>query len=317
MASMTLPDLYRAARSLEAIENYGHADDPLLQDVKPTDEVLDCDCTFDHDDKFWKSRLLESTRIKKGKCESSNAFNFFGFAVSEWVARVPGLFWTKRAEKLRMLGDQAIQYESPRWTTLHPPGKSAKVLGGIGTMKFPPNERGYHLVTLSAGHNASSGIPVLVSPEAWDAHDISEGCVINLAAKWQPMAAEWAYRFPSIKGIPKGYLMVENASQIHCVLAREQPTQIHPFTVMEYSRGNSLLFDFVYATADTGDQAYRAKLESFFDSYKRDSGRYGRYLLSADIGNPLWDADYDDPASLRGDKGAVAQLHLLAARVRE
>jgi hypothetical protein len=313
---VNLPDLYRAARSLEAIENYARSDDALAEVVLSLDAPHESDKSVYYDDQFWKARLGDWSNNREAKGPSNEPFEFFGFAVSEWVARVPGLFWTHGADRLRMFGDQAVQYESPEWTTLHPPGKSAKVLGGIGTIKFPPNDRGYRLVTLSAGHNASSGIPALVSPHIWEAHNLSEGRVITLAAKWQPMAAEWASRFPSIRGIPKGYLLLENLPQVRWVGAESQPTQIHPFTVMEYSRGNSQLFDFVYATADTGDMHYRSRLEEFFDSYKRDSGRYGRYLLSADISNPLWEADYDDPAALRVDQGAMAQLNLLEARVR-
>ena len=313
---VNLPDLYRAARSLEAIENYARSDDALVEVVHSLDAAHDCQKSFYYDDAFWKARLDDSNDDREAEGASNELFEFFGFAVSEWVARVPGLFWTNGAERLRMLGDQAVQYESPEWTTLHPPGKSAKVLGGIGTIKLAPNDRGYRLVTLSAGHNASSGIPALVSPDVWEAHNLSEGRVITLAAKWQPMAQEWASRFPSIRGIPKGYALVEQPHQVSWVHAERQPTQIHPFTVMEYSRGNSQLFDFVYATADTGDMHYRSRLEEFFESYKRDSGRYGRYLLSADTSNPLWDADYDDPAALRTDRDAMAHLNILEARVR-
>jgi hypothetical protein len=314
-----LSDLYRASRSLESIENYACSDDPLLQETESPNDLSNGDASVYYvyyDDDFWKSKLVESSRNVRPENQSNRSFSFSAFALSEWIARVPGLFWTEGAERLRLLGDQAIQYESPKWTTLHPHGKSAKVMGGVGTLKLPQNDRGYRLVSLSAGHNASSGIPALISPEVWEAHDLAEGSVIDCAAKWQPMASDWASRFPSIRGIPKGYLMVEQPQQVRRVIAHRQPTQIHPFTVMEYARGNSKLFDFVYATADTGDCNYRVELEEFFEFYKRDSGRYGRYLLSADVNNPLWDADYDDPAALRSNSGAIAQLNLLEARVR-
>lgn len=313
---MTLTDLYRAARSLEAIENYARVDEPLLQETAYLDDRCNSETRIYFDDEFWKPKLVEENHNAKFE-NPDRSFEFFGFALSEWIARVPGLFWTKGADRLRFLGDEAIQYESHKWTTLHPQGKSAKVLGGIGTIKLPRNDQGYRLVTLSAGHNASSGIPALMSPRVWESHNLGEGSSLHLSANWQPMASEWASRFPSIRGIPKGYLTVEEPDQVRSVLAHRQPTQIHPFTVMEYSRGNSQLFDFVYATADTGDRNYRSELEQFFDFYKRDSGRYGRYLLTADITNPLWEADYDDPAALRGDRGAVAQLNLLEARVRK
>jgi hypothetical protein len=314
---MALPELYRCARSLEAIENYSLADKPLFEEPQPPGGINHGGYPFTQDRDFWYKVFEDVERNNPGKSMWGAGFSFYRFAISEWVGRVPGLFWTKGADKLRKLADRAVQYESKGWKTLHPYGKSEKVVGGIGTLKIPPSEREYRLITLSAGHNASSGIPALVSPEVWEGRKLKEGHVINFTARWQPMTAEWASRFPSIKGIPRGYLVLSDPAQIQNVSDVTTPTQIHPFTVMEYTHGNAILFDFVFATADTAGKHYRKELEGFFDGYKRDAGRDGRYLLSADINNPLWDAEYDSPAALRGDAGAQAQLGLLEARVRQ
>src|SRR5882724_171035 len=135
---MTLPDLYRAARSLEAIENYARADDQLLREIEISGSRIKDDYFVSKDDQFWELILNGEQRTRASRWGAG--FSLFRFAVSEWVARVPGLFWNKGAEKLRELADLAVQYESEEWQVLHPLGKSEKVIGGIGTLKLPPNE---------------------------------------------------------------------------------------------------------------------------------------------------------------------------------
>ncbi len=94
-------------------------------------------------------------------------------------------------------------------------------------------------------------------------------------------------------------------------------TKFHPCTVMEYENGGMQFYDFVYVTVRSWIKEDRKALESFFEEYKRRDGRFGRYLLSADISEPLWEAEYDSPATLlRAEPGARSQLELLQARVR-
>src|SRR5688572_18044633 len=102
---MTLTDLYRTARSLEAIGNYARADDPLLQETGYLDDRCQSETTVFFDDEFWKPKLVEWNHNAKVENPPDRSFDFFGFALSEWIARVPGLFWTKGAERLRFLGD--------------------------------------------------------------------------------------------------------------------------------------------------------------------------------------------------------------------
>lgn len=210
-----------------------------------------------------------------------------------------------------------MEYGSKSWVVLQPRGKSQQVFGGIGSVKLPPNEYGFRLVTLSGGHNASSGIPALISHDIWDYYKLRDGNNLTARAKWQPMPVGWAERFPSIKGIPKGCLVITNISQLSIVDDEVDPVQFHPCTVMEYEKGNSILYDFVYATLDTGMRSYRKNVEKFFEKYRTASNRYGKYPLSSDVADPLWEAEYMSPADLiRTEAGAESQLELIQARVR-
>lgn len=313
---MTLADSYRCARSLEAIENYSRADDPLLKEFEVfTDSTGESEVLGGPypDETFWYG-VFENPELAWEK-----EFRLEAFALSEWISRVPGLFWSEGSAGLRDLARSAVEHKSQDWVTYQPYGKSALVLGGVGTLKFPTDNDGRRLATLSRGHNASSGIPALIYPEVWEHHKLQEGDILTGNARWHKMDIGWAERFPSILGIPRGYLIFKNPQQLLEIddYDRGHPTQFHPFTVMEYSKGDTMLYDFVFATADTRVEKYRKRLENFFSQYKNKKERYGRYLLSADISNPLFDAEYDNPASLRrAEAGARAQLELLQARIR-
>lgn len=301
----------RSAQSLEALENYATADDPLVrhrhEDVESrdasqylyvwADEVL-WNQAFAVDDQSW------GRRIQFGTCY-----------VSEWIARVPGLYWKPKSIALRQISAANIEEQSHEWITYDPPGKSQKVLGGVGTIRMPPDSQGFRLISLTCGLNASSGIPALATPDVWNLLQADgakadgrrlEGC----EARWQAMSTTWADRFPSIRGIPKGYVVLDNLqrSNIH---NERGPVQFHPFTVMEYERDGTILHDFVYSSADLGEPDWRGSIERFFETYKEGNGRYGKYLLSADLANPLWDADNASPAELRDN------LELITARVHE
>jgi hypothetical protein len=307
---MSLPELYRCARSLEAIENFARAEPSSPSKIYKDTERQAIEFIYSDKD-FWSMVLADSSQ-SWGK-----QFHLYYAALSLWVARVPGLFWSKGAKALREITPDIVEYKSEGWVVLEPRGKSQQVLGGIGTIKFPPSGNGFRLLTVSCGHNASSGIPVLISPAVWEHHKLGDGSILELQAKWQPMATKWTERFPSIKGIPKGYLVVNDPGQVLNVVDRNSPTQFHPCTVMEYYQGDAKLYDFVYATADTGLKNYRKAVEMFFEQYKKDRGRFGRYLMSADIADPLWEAEYDNPAALqRAEPGAKSQLELLQMRVR-
>ena len=308
---MSVSEIYRCARSLEAIENYACSDIIDLRERSPNAQPGDS-WNFYSDEQFWHI-VLDYIEDSWGK-----EIVLMDFALCHWVPRVPGLYWRKDSKAIRELANNAVEYRSREWTTLKPLGKSQIVLGGVGTIKFPPDANGYRLVSLSAGYNASSGIPALISPDVWSHHHLDQGAFLALSGIWSQMSTSWADRFPSIKGIPRGYLVVSEIQQIHRKSERRVPVQFHPFTVMEYSSGASRLFDFVYATADTRVRNYRRQLERFFEGYKSKKERYGRYLLSPDINDPIFDADYSSPAEMRqAEPGAQAQLRVLEIRVRE
>jgi hypothetical protein len=125
------------------------------------------------------------------------------------------------------------------------------------------------------------------------------------------MTLEWASQFPVVRNIPRGYLIFSDIE----VIGYAAPIIIHPFTVMEYWDGPSKLLDYVYVTADTSDPNFRGGISEFFDNYCKERDRQGKYLLSSDISDPLWDAVFQSPEELRRAK--QPQLKLIEERVSE
>lgn len=300
-----------ASRLIETADNYSRADDPLRYgpEIRQSDSYPYA--VYDEGD-FWHSVFGQPETWWGRKLEIT-----LPSALSEWVARVPGLYWKPESAKMRELTDDAIEMQSARWITYTPQGKSQKVLGGVGTLRLAASADGYRLATLALGLNVSAGIPALIAPDVWEYHRLGEGSLVRGRGRWQAMASEWSSHFPSIRGIPRGCLVIDTPSDLEVDESDVAPTLLHPFTIMEYYQGNAEYFDYVFASADTGDARYRQELEVFFDGYRRERGRLGTYLLAGDIANPLWDAQYDSPAALRrADAAAESELNLLEERIR-
>lgn len=264
------------------------------------------------DNDFWWKVLYNPDQFWNMEIKISGA------TVSDWVARVPGLYFTKGAEALRNVPNQYIEkIHSERWIQYRPIGKSQVVMGGIGTFILPPDDNGNLLLTASTSNNASTGIPILVSPEVMDHIKLKQGDIIESArGVWRKMSHSWANRFPSIKGIPRGYIVIDNPDNIR-IRKSSEPVEIHPCSIMEYSLGNATLYDYIFCTVDTNVQNYRFRIEDFFERYRKENGRDGRYLIAADMNNPLFESHFNSPADLlRNDPGGKAQIELINERIR-
>jgi hypothetical protein len=303
---------YVTAQVGEALANYALADIPLQHkfdqpppDRQPFLQLYD-------DSEFW--RTIFQYDAEEATIGNSFDCGIFHAGVSEWVARVPGLYWRPGSGNMRSVNPAEIESETRRWKTYKPQGKSRLVSGGIGTLKLPANEDGFRLVTLTTSFNASTGVPALVAPDVWEHHGLCEGRIIlNGTAKWREMPHKWAVQFPSVRGVPRACLLLTKVDHIS-VNDTEAPILIHPFTVMEYWTDTAQLHDFVYATADTSNAGFRRELSTFFEAYRTAHGRDGSYLVAADISCPMWDAVFANPEDMRMRK--ASQLRLLEARIR-
>jgi hypothetical protein len=300
-----LPKASVAARLIETAENYARADNPLVK--RASQNRMPLTGFYDDDEKFWREVFRWNSR--------GYTYQFVCCALSEWVARVPGLYWKPGSKERRRLSPAAVESRSSKGETYVPPGKSRKVLGGIGTLRLPCAPDGYRLASLTTTLNASAGVPALIAPEVWEHQRLKEGCVLNVTARWQEMDEKWSWRFKSVELIPPGYLVLDSEAEVF-VVQEAAPVLIHPFTIMRYEKRAAELYDFVYCEDDTSDGQHRKRLTKFFASYKDRKNRYGRYLLAGDFVDPLWEPEYQSPEHLRSaDPAAESHLRLLEARV--
>lgn len=306
---------YMAARTMETVHNYALADEPLLS---PPEERQTPETGFEvWDEGFWQ------TIFNAGERAWGMQFTLpEPMTLTEWVPRVPGLYWKPEARRLREFNQAAVEIIGNRWHAYNPPTKSLRVLGGVGTLRLPPADDGTHLVTLSTGYNASEGVPALVSEEVWDKISALfpyEGRRIRLKSpvRWRAMSTGWDNHFKSTSNVPRGYLAVKDPDAVE-VLDEVAPILVQPFSVMEYRDDHVELFDYVFCQADTSYPEWRGQIEQFFVDYASAQERFGRYLLAADMVSGLWEAVYETPDRLRSvDAAGDSQLALLEARVNE
>ena len=296
-----------SAQTVEALGNYQDGDTALNdRPQENVDRIADYDLKLDSSDEaFWWRCLNVSRELEDGK----NVY-LYDAALSEWIPRVPGLFWTPASRKMREATKEQVQSHVNGWTTFTPEGKSMMVSGGVGTIRLPPDNSGYRLVSLSASFNASSGVPLLVSPEVWEKYRLREGCVVIGNAQLRRIPGSWAREFPTVKGIPKICLELRDPEFFH-VTHRTAPVLVHPFSIMEYWDKNAQLIDFVYASGETSDRDFHRRFATFFEAYRKEYGREGVYLTSADVSQPMWRATFSSPGDMRGKD---AQVRLIEAR---
>lgn len=308
---MAIQEAYKATRILETLSNYSISDNLVTAEIPTADLVNKEQLIYLNDDQmFWEMVLKDPDNFW------SKEFDLDYCVVSEWVARIPGLFWAKGAKSIRDLSDTEIVTNRPGYIEYTPSGKSGKVLGGVGTLKFLPDMNGNTLYTLTFSCNSSVGIPALFTDDVINALKIRQGDLLNVrSAKWMKMSLEWAKQFESTKGIPRGYLLIDDPGNI-TVSKREKHIEYHPFSVMEYQRDNALFFDYVFVTSVSSKRDNRKRLEKFFDNYRKKDGRNGKYLFACDMANPLFESKYNTPTEMRGDYES-SQMEILEQRVRK
>lgn len=305
---MELSNVFKATKIIETIENYSIAENNRFTYSEPTNP--------NESDWFYEDKQFWHEVISNPEKYWNKRVNLYAFTICNWVARIPGLYWASHSETIRKNSEKEIAKQSKQWIEFYPPGKSKKVLGGIGTILLPPNDEGKRLLSISSSCNASLGIPALIFPDVFDSLDLKEGDAISINnARWQPLDLNWSKRFASTQGIPRGCLIVDSPEKIE-IIKRDVPVAYHPFSIMEYEKGDALLFDFVYLTVDSKLERVRNEIENFFIYYAGKENRHGKYLLNPNMVQPIFEAQYNSPLEMQL-ASEKAKIDLMYKRIRE
>jgi hypothetical protein len=171
-------------------------------------------------------------------------------------------------------------------------------------------------MSVSTTDNASAGIPVLIPPEVFEKSGLKEGDRLTAKARWVEVPSPWIRALEHQSTIPRGVLRFDRPEDVQ-ITRRTVAVQVHPFSVMEYRKGPAIFLGFVYCTADTRLPSFRDEVTEFFDIYKEEEGRHGRYLLAADMIDELWTATYGSPMELRKARDLDAKWDAMQLRLEE
>lgn len=298
---------------IETLQNYQVAFDDTIQsdDTLRFEQIIN----IENDKFFW------GTVVRNPDAYWDSVFNFEKCIFSHWVPRIPGLIFNDASESLRRKAEQHPldkPYTSDNIYHIYSPlGKSIIVSSGIGTIKFPEDHYENMLGCVTFTANASAGIPVLISPEVYRHHRIQEGDILKIKkARWKKMSLEWISKFPSISGIPRGYLLIDDVRMIVNSKQRRD-LQIQPFSIIEQQIGNSFIYDFVYVTVNAVHPDAKKDAVKFFEDYRKMQDPEGKYLLAVDPADPFFDARYSLPKDLEiQDRYGVTQMNLIKERIK-
>ncbi|MBC7749262.1 MAG: hypothetical protein H7Z76_11925 [Methylotenera sp.] len=305
---MDLSALIKTTKIVETIENYSLAGSYKFSNSESK--------YYSHEEWFYEDKVFWYEVISNPEKYWNKKINLYAFTICNWVARIPGLYWADHSATLRKHSENEIAKQSKQWIEFYPPGKSKKVLGGIGTILLPPNDEGKRLLSVSSSCNASLGIPLLIFPDVFDSLNLKEGDAVSIKnTRWQPLDLSWSKRFASTQGIPRGCLIIDSPDKIQ-IIKRDIPVAYHPFSIMEYQKGDSLLFDFAFVTVDSKLDNVRGEIEDFFKYYASKENRHGKYLINPNMIQPLFETQYNSPWEMQKTT-EKAQVELLYKRIRD
>lgn len=300
---MSLFELQKGTNLIETLDNYSLS----KQELTLSDEMMEDDIVFSSDMDFWQA-IMKNPEFYYNKKICLNHF-----VISDWVARVPGLFWSLGAKALRDAAENHVATKENTYTEYFPAGKSRMVMGGMGTLLFPPNDDGKAIMSASSHYDASLGVPLLVFPDV--AEKLRSSALVRIiGAKWQAMETSWSKKFISGYDVPRGYLVIDSVDKVD-VIEKGYPVFHQPFSIMQYEQNGAYLYDYVYMTADASSPQANAFASKFFEDYANKDGRYGEYLIASDMVNQLFEAKYQSPSDLNRES-EKANMNLLYNRIK-
>ncbi len=292
---------------MESLENYAKADQLVGSGVVDAEPQIEQ--RFHSSSQFWR-RVINAPENYWNR-----SLQFYKFAFSDWVPRVPGLGFTRGARIISRQLSNTTPLNIDR-RIYRPNDKSGFVLSGAGSLKLPPDYDGYSLACITSSSISSEGIPLLISPEVASHHHFKNGDLLkSVQGVWQKMTIDWVKHFAITDLLPRGYLVVRHPNQVKKA-NRFSDLYYDPCSIMEYEQDDTLKWDYVFCNVPVSGKNQQKGIQDFFEDYRTMEGIHGKYLINPDVGEPLFDTVYQTPADLKSDY-ARAQLALIKERMNQ
>jgi len=232
-------EIVRGAMALQTAEDYVNL--PGYKEIIQHN-TIDRVRKYNQEKDFWNDVLRRSI---ENRLQPGDKVLLKGFAISQWIPRVPGLFWKEESRILREGASQEVEYHNQEITIYNPVGKSMHILGGIGNLRLLPNSSG-RLICASSSGQYWRGIPILLNEDAWHSYaDLYSGSIVDIHGTWALLPHEHSILLGGDKGIPRGCIMVSDITY-ECEPKRSISGLCAAWTLFEY-RDTNMLPDYAFA----------------------------------------------------------------------
>ncbi|MGD1994900.1 MAG: hypothetical protein PVI59_17030, partial [Anaerolineae bacterium] len=280
---MSLNTLVRGAHALRTVQDYVKLPGYYASaEAEPTPALRE----YRSEKDFWYETLGHREDIEPP--QAGDAISLTKFRLSEWVPRVPGLYWKDESLKLRDAARYEILQTDRRFTVYSPAGKTMHILGGVGNVRLLPSGQSQLLCASSSGEYWR-GVPILLEGDAFQEYrDAPDGIIVSLEGRWRPLPAEYARQLGSDAGIPRYCLVVDAADHVAVLndgSSWSWKCQSSAWTLFEYRDEDNLpRYDFAYCTF----RAFRSRAD-----HLRDASHFIRDYIDQRHGTVLTDFDQE------------------------
>ena len=172
-------------------------------------EDLPSNQTFHRNNGFWEAILCERLRY-------SMTVNLEDFFLFEWFPRSPGLYFTPKGQKARVIARDLIASEQEDLVIYNPYGKASMLDGGVGNIRLKPIKvDGQELMMMSASSSGicHEGVPVALPMPLYEKciDEIAQrGAVVcSLVGKLAFVSKPLQQLYENYSEVPQLYLHVE------------------------------------------------------------------------------------------------------------
>lgn len=219
---------------------------------------------------FWRDIML-------GDIQKYDNIALYGFQISPWFPRKPGIYWTNTAAMAREKAWQKhVESIDKKMIVFDVYGKTLMAeLGGIGSVNLR-KDRNNVLLTATASGFTDAGIPILCPSAIWkkikQELDKNRHLEVDLKGTVEMIPLEYDSFFLRNPGLPKIAIYVGSILNIEFKVST-QSIKICPWTIFETDKSHSP-YGFTYVTHDLFKNNFQNSVNWILDYIDKRNGTY-------------------------------------------